>query len=259
MSDDLDRKLESKIEKILIDKQHRGKIFDGFDKNKTLNDVLDKPTMMTLYDMINDEIISYVIGVVKAGKESVVFWAVDKNKNDVALKVYLVSTSNFKKRSQYLVGDPRFSRIKKGTRNIVYLWARKEFTNLSQCYEKNIPVVKPIHVSKNVLAMEFMGKNGVPERRLLESEIEYSDYEESIELIRRFYQDANLVHGDFSEYNIFKTSNGLVAFDLGSAVDIEHPNSKAFLERDINNITKFFVRRGLTIPNPLDVINEVTK
>ena len=133
MLDDLDRKLESKIEKILIDKQHRGKIFDGFDKNKTLNDVLDKPTMMTLFNMINDEIISYVNGVVKAGKESVVFWAVDKNKNDVALKVYLVSTSNFKKRSQYIVGDPRFSRIKKGTRNIVYLWARKEFTNLNQC------------------------------------------------------------------------------------------------------------------------------
>ena len=95
-----------------------------------INEVLDKSTVLTLYDLIKSKIISYINGVVRAGKESVLFWAVDENKNDVALKVYLVSTSNFKKRSPYILGDPRFSRIKKGTRNLINLWAKKEFTNL---------------------------------------------------------------------------------------------------------------------------------
>jgi RIO kinase 1 len=73
------------------------------------------------------------------------------------------------------------------------------------------------------------------------------------------YTEAKLVHGDFSEYNIFKTEKGLILFDLGSAVDLRHPNSKEFLERDINNISKFFAKRGLTVENPLDVMQKITK
>ena len=126
---------------------------------------------------IYSHIVSYVNGVVKAGKESVLFWAVDENQNDVALKVYLVSTSNFKKRAPYILGDPRFSKIKKGTRNLVYLWAQKEFLNLTRCFEKKIPVVKPIYVSKNVLALEFVGRNGIPEKTLLQSKVDQNDYE----------------------------------------------------------------------------------
>ncbi|KAG2475873.1 MAG: hypothetical protein NPMRTH5_1300003 [Nitrosopumilales archaeon] len=188
------------------------------------------------------------------------FWAVDQNQNDVALKVYLVTTSNFKRRAQYILGDPRFSRIKRGTRNLVNLWAQKEFSNLTRCFECGIPVVKPIHVSKNVLAMEFVGKNGVPTKNLLESkEVNNKDFDMAISILKKLYKDAKLVHGDFSEYNIFKTEKGLVVFDLGSAVDIRHPNSTEFLKRDINNITKFFVRRGLTIQNPADTYDEVTK
>lgn len=259
MSDDLDPKLESRVENKLAQKSIHKKTFDGFKKNKVINEVLDKPTVFELYNLIKSKIISYVNGVVKAGKESVVFWAVDENNKDIALKVYLVSTANFKKRAPYLAGDPRFSRIKKGTKNLVYLWAQKEFRNLSLCYEKGLPVVKPIHVTKNILVMDFIGKNGVPTKTLLASQVDQSDYESSISLLRRLYKEAKLVHGDFSEYNIFKTENGLLLFDLGSAVDLRHPNAKEFLLRDINNITKFFVKRGLTVTNPVDVLLKVTK
>ena len=259
LSDDIDKKLESKINSKLISKAKRGKILDGFKNDKVVNEVLDKTTMMTIYDMINSHILSYVNGVVRAGKESVLFWAVDPNQNDVALKVYLVTTSNFKKRAPYIMGDPRFSKIKKGTRNLVNLWAQKEFMNLSRCYEKNIPVVKPIHVSKNVLALEFIGKNGSPEKTLLQTQVDQKDYEMAKSLLSKLYKDAQLVHGDFSEYNIFKTERGLLLFDLGSAVDIRHPNSEEFLKRDINNMTKFFTKRGLTVQNPEDVFIEVTR
>ena len=68
---------------------------------------------------------------------------------------------------------------------------------------------------------------------------------------------AKLVHGDFSEYNIFKTDNGLVLFDLGSAVDLRHPNAQEFLKRDINNITRFFSKRGITVNNPTKVLKEM--
>jgi len=107
--------------------------------------------------------------------------------------------------------------------------------------------------------MEFVGKNGIPAKTLLESKVNKKDYDMAISILSKLYRDAHLVHGDFSEYNIFKTDKGLIIFDLGSGVDIQHPNSMEFLKRDINNITKFFAKRGLTVQNPLDVYNEVVK
>ena len=47
-------------------------------------------------------------------------------------------------------------------------------------------------------------------------------------------------------------------FDLGSAVDLNHPKANEFLKRDINNISNFFVKRGLTVKNPADIMEEIT-
>jgi RIO kinase 1 len=171
----------------------------------------------------------------------------------------LVSTSNFKKREPYITGDPRFSHLKKGTKNLVYLWAKKEYRNLSQCYDAGIPVPKPLYVTNNVLAMEFIGNHGTPCNSLLTSEVDEEDYRQAISLIKDFYHKANLVHADFSEYNIFKTENGLVIFDLGSGVDLRHPNAQEFLKRDINNITRFFNKRGIFGEDTDKIFEEIVK
>ncbi len=241
----------------VVPKQRKHAPEDGFNKNKVVNQVLDKSTMFTMYEMINAKIIAYVNGIVKAGKESVLFWAVDPKGKDVALKVYLTSTSSFKNRAQYIVGDPRFLHLKKGTRNLVYLWAKKEFRNLVQCEKKGIPAVRAIHVSKNVLAMDFVGTNGVPAPTLHETEVDENDYHQLIQLIIDLYKKAKLVHGDLSEYNVFKTENGLILFDFGSAVDTMHPNTQNFLERDIKNVSYFFAKRGLTVENPADILAKI--
>ena len=259
MSDRIDEKLESKINSELSKKRRSRSLNDGFKKNKVVNEVLDKPTIFELYELIKSNIISYVNGVIKSGKESVVFWAVDENQSNLALKIYLITTSNFKKRTEYMIGDPRFSRVKKGTKNIVYLWAKKEFQNILKCYSSGISVVTPIHVSKNILVMEFIGNDGKPEKTLLESEVDENDYHQCIQIITDLFKKAKLVHADFSEYNIFKTNDGLKLFDLGSAVDLSHPKMMDFLKRDINNISNFFVKRGLTVENPVDVIARITK
>ena len=259
MSDEISRKLESKIDKKLISKSKRKHLEDGFKKGKVVNEVLDKPTVMTLYKMIKDHIIAYVNGAVSAGKESVLFWGVDENNVDVALKIYLVSTASFKKREAYIRGDPRFTNVKKGTKNLVYLWAKKEFRNLSQCFDAGIPVPKPLYVTNNVLAMSFVGQNGAPAKLLLESEVDENDYTQAISIIKDIYHKAKLVHGDYSEYNIFKTEDGLVVFDMGSAVDLNHPNAKEFLKRDISNITKFFHKRGISVEDPDELFEDIVK
>jgi len=259
MTDIISKKLESKIDNKLNSKRKRKHLDDGFKKGKVINEVLDKPTVMTLYKMITDHVIAYVNGSVSAGKESVLFWGVGENDENIALKIYLVSTSNFKKREPYILGDPRFSHLKKGTKNLVYLWAKKEYRNLTQCYDAGIPVPRPLHVTNNVLAMDFVGENGSPAKQLLNSDVDENDYNQAISILKDLFQKAKLVHGDFSEYNIFKTDNGLVVFDLGSAVDLRHPNSKEFLKRDINNITKFFNKRGILVEDSDTIFEEITK
>ena len=254
---DISRKLESKINKRLVSKSRKPTLNDGFKKNKVINEVLDKPTVMTLYKMISDHAIAYVNGAVSAGKESVLFWAVTDGGADVALKVYLVSTSNFKRRVPYMLGDPRFARMKKGTRNMVHLWAKKEFRNLVQCHEGGISVPRPILQTNNVLAMSFVGDGGRPAKLLLESEAGLDDYHEAISILRDMHDKARLVHGDFSEFNIFKTAGGLVVFDLGSAVDLRHPNALGFLRRDIANITRFFSKRGVQVDDPARLFGEI--
>jgi RIO kinase 1 len=256
----LQDKLAKKMNLKLVGKERARKTEkDIFDKDKVLEAVFDKSTVMLLSRMINNGIISYVNGAVGAVKESQMYWAVDPSGQDLAIKIYLVTTSNFKKRYPYLVGDPRFTKIKKGTRSLVELWAKKEFRNLSKSFNVGILCPEPITVMKNILVMKFVGSNGVPSPTLVESEVDYTDYEKTMGIISNLYQKAELVHADLSEYNIFKTETGPMVFDFGSAVDIRHPKTKEFLERDISNITRFFVKRGLTVDNPIDVFERVTK
>ncbi|NHI03752.1 Serine/threonine-protein kinase RIO1 [Candidatus Nitrosotalea sp. TS] len=259
LPDDLGKKLAKRVDNHLLKNERRGTSEkDIFDKKKVMDDVLDRTSIMTLSKLINSGTIAYVNGVVGSGKEAKMYWAVDRDGKDVALKIYLVTASNFKKRKPYLVDDPRFTRIKKGTRNMVELWAQKEFRNLTQCVKHDIPSIKPIRILKNVLVLEFVGKNGTPAKTLVESEIDENDYKNAISIISQLYKKAELVHADFSEYNIFKTESGLILFDLGSAIDIRHRNAKEFLQRDITNISRFFVKRGLTVEHPSDVMARIT-
>src|SRR5579885_1356745 len=259
LPDDLGEKLSRRIDNQLLKNKRRGaSAKEVFDKKKVIDDVLDKTSIMTLSKLISSGTISYVNGIVGSVKEAKMYWAVDRNGKDVAVKIYLVTASNFKKRKPYLVDNPRFSHIKKGTRNMVEIWAQKEFRNLTKCVKNGISSIKPICVLKNVLVLEFVGKNGVPAKTLVESEIDETDYKNAISIISQLYKKAGLVHADFSEYNIFKTENGLILFDLGSAVDIQHKNAKEFLQRDITNISRFFAKRGLTVEHPSDIMSRIT-
>lgn len=250
----LDPLMESRIDSRLHSKTLRWRPADGFKGRKTVNEVLDRSTVMTLYKMITEGVFSGVEGNVGAGKESLLFRGTRDGGSDLALKVYLVSTSNFKKRMDYIWGDPRFSRFRRNTRDLVYLWARKEFRNLRQSYEAGVRVPRPVKVANNVLAMEFVGDGGRPAPLLLHSPADDGDYEQALEIIQTLYTKAGLVHGDCSEYNIFKYGDDLVLFDLGSAVDRRHPGAGAFLRRDINNINRFFRRRGVGVMDPDEIL-----
>jgi RIO kinase 1 len=73
-------------------------------------------------------------------------------------------------------------------------------------------------------------------------------------LIKQLYDKAKLVHGDLSEYNIMIPDGYPVLIDFGQAVTKEHPEARAFLERDIENINHYFAGLNVRTQSPARII-----
>ncbi|MFQ5970008.1 MAG: serine protein kinase RIO [Nitrososphaerales archaeon] len=245
--EDIPKRISKKVLHDLVKLEKEQRILRYHESEYSVfEEVFDKSTLMTLYDIMNANVFSYLNGVVASGKESRVYCGVKDDNTSVAVKIYLVASSDFKHRLQYIAGDPRFGSIKKGMRNIVNLWARKEFKNLQTAHDAEVPVPQPIYVKSNILVMQFIGDDGVPAPTLNLCEVTQKHYREVLKTVSQLYK-AGLVHADLSAYNIFLHKKNLVLFDFGSAVDVSHPNTKQFLSRDISNINKFFSKNKVEV------------
>lgn len=219
---------------------------------EVLEEVFDKSTLMTIYDLLNKGVIDEIHGVVKAGKEARIYWGKDNDGKELAIKIYLTIAAEFKKgKLRYILGDPRFAHVKRETRSLVFAWALKEFRNLHLAKKARVKVPKPYTVKKNVLVMQFIGKNGVPAPKLKESSLKNpeSTYNELFEYIKRLYRTARLIHGDISEYNIMMWRGRPVIFDMAQAVLYSHPMASTFLKRDLQNLRRIFIRQGVKVPS----------
>jgi RIO kinase 1 len=179
----------------------------------------------------------------------------------MAIKIFLTISSEFKRGMiPYIEGDPRFKRIKRDTRSLVYAWAQKEFKNLSQAVEAGVRVPKPIDVSHNVLIMEFIGNDGESAPVLRETEIRNPQrvYCQILNAMRKLYTKARLVHGDLSEYNIMLWKNRPVLFDVSQAVLLEHPMADQLLRRDLENVNRYFKRLGIEVLSAEEAYKKVT-
>jgi RIO kinase 1 len=237
---------------------------------KTEQYVFDIPTLETLYKFAQKGIITALGGPISRGKESVIFHALGAEEKELAIKMYKVNTATFNAMIDYIVGDPRFKGIKKDHRSIIFAWARKEYKNLSRALEAGVRVPTPLACDRNVLIMEFIGKEGIAAPRLRDVPPEVLAVEIGLEALflqivaamKTLYEDAGLVHADLSEFNILlkgyverelaSSANADAApevvpllIDMGQATLLDHPNAEAFLRRDAQNISAYFAKLGL--------------
>ena len=228
------------------------------DERQTVDEVFDKQTLMTIYDMMTSGIIDSVRFPIATGKEGNVFYAVDPDGDPVALKIFRTSTSTFKRVGKYIEGDPRFKGLTGNRRKMIYAWANKEFRNLQRYCDAGIPVPEPITCSKNCLVMEFIGTENGPAPQLKDVILDDPTeiYDEVVSFIIDGWQDAHLVHGDMSEYNILMLDGQPILIDCGQAMTADHFNSKELLKRDINNVNRFFKNRGADIIKPEVIMEE---
>jgi len=228
---------------------------------EALEEVFDRSTLMIIYDFLNKGTISEIHGVVKAGKESRVYWGKDEQGNELAIKIYLTLSAEFRKGIlKYIEGDPRFKGIRHDTRSLIFAWAQKEFKNLEQATASKVRVPKPVVVKNNVLIMEFIGKDGVSAPLMKESPPKNPEriYESLLNYVGRLYRKAELVHGDLSEYNIMIWKGRPVLFDMAQAVPLSHPMASFLLYRDLTNLNKFFSKVGVKVPSIEECYEKVT-
>eukprot|EP00924_Labyrinthula_sp_SR-Ha-C_P008775 maker-scaffold_2-snap-gene-2.22-mRNA-1 protein AED:0.00 eAED:0.00 QI:231/1/1/1/1/1/2/475/607 len=246
------------------------------DQFQTQNSVLDGSTRLNLQKYVNKGQIKSYGGAIKGGKESLILSAIgimQKNEDEfdlrrideeeeearevyekeIAVKVFKTSLNEFKNRTDYVQGDFRFSSVDRlshqNNRKVVKVWAEKEYKNLIRLSKLNVPCPKPYLLGSNYIFMQFLGRKSWPSPQLKETNLSRTSYAktliECIFLLRALYAKCDLVHADFSEYNVIYHEKKCYVIDLGQAVLTSHPNAEAFLRRDCKNIVTFYTKRFL--------------
>jgi RIO kinase 1 len=116
-------------------------------------------------------------------------------------------------------------------------------------HEAGVKVPKPIDVSKNVLVMEFIGKNGVSAPVMKETTPKNPErvYRQLLAYVKKMYHKAELVHADLSEYNVMMWKNKPVLFDVSQTVSLKHPMAHQFLRRDLENLYRYFKKLNVGV------------
>jgi len=213
---------------------------------KVFSKVLDNLTIKALVELRNREVIFGLVGILKEGKESVIFLGKDFKGNKLAIKIYRIYHIDFKSLRSLLVVDSRYQRVKREIRNVVFAWCNREYRNLRIAYEKaKVSCPKPIASYQNILVMEFLGKYDVPFPQLADLKLDYETakiiYEKIIENAKKL-KEKKLVHGDLNEYNILVNPESLEVYfiDFSHGVREDSPIYEELWKRDIENINRFF-------------------
>ncbi|KUK63376.1 MAG: hypothetical protein XE10_0220 [Methanoculleus marisnigri] len=212
------------------------------DTVKVRDDVFDEVTLMALYKLVQKKLISVIGGPISTGKEANVFYG-EHDGRGLAIKIYRIQTANFKAMTEYMAGDRRFSSVRGTRKGLIFAWTKKEFSNLARAHDVGIPVPEPLVFDRNILLMEFLGRDEVPYPQLRNAEVEDygAAYQQILGYVKQLYQEARLIHADLSEYNILYHEKPYL-IDMGQAVTLDHPRAPVFLIRDIKNLNRYFSR-----------------
>lgn len=210
------------------------------DKFKVFEGVFDEYTLKTLETLKRKNYFDKLGKPIKTGKEADVYHAY-KGDTHLAIKIFRITSANFKKITYYIQKDHRFKTIKGDKRKIILQWAQKEFRNLLKCYQNGVTVPYPYKCYNNVVVMDYVD-GGMVKDEVLENPQEF--FEEVIDLVYLLRHEAQLVHGDLSAYNIMVQDSSPILIDIGQGMSIKNYDDFVqhyeLYQRDIENIVGYF-------------------
>jgi RIO kinase 1 len=222
--------------------------FDWVDR-RVFDQVFDRLTLMSLYKLMKTGVIDTLDYPIARGKEAHVFHGTNIDGKSVAVKIFHTSNAVFKNLVQYIEGDPRFGGLRRRHRDLVDIWVRKEHRNLSRLSRWGLNVPKPLGIHKNVLVMEYLGHETGSSPKLREVHVEEPEpvFDDLLEFLAVAWQKSNLVHGDFSPFNILWHQDRAVVIDVGQAVVQGHPKAEEFLVRDVTRLVEWANKNGIEV------------
>ena len=220
--------------------------YDWVDR-RVFDQVFDRMTLMSLYKLMKAGTIDTLDFPIARGKEAHVFHATDIDGKVVAVKIFHTSNAVFKNLIQYIEGDRRFGGLRRRHRDLVDIWVRKEHRNLSRLWRWGLHVPRQLGIHKNVLVMEYVGTPQSASPKLREVQVNDAEavFDDLLEFLAICWQKADLVHGDFSPYNILWHEEKAVVIDVGQAVIQTHPKAQEFLVRDVTRLVEWGNKNGV--------------
>jgi RIO kinase 1 len=226
------------------------------EKFKVFENVFDEFTNRNLFKLISRGYFEGLQSPVKVGKEANVFSAINKNSENVIVKIYRLETCNFNRMYDYIKSDPRFPKLKRGKRKVIFAWTQREYRNLLKARQGNVSVPTPYALLFNIIVMEYIGGKEVAP--LLKDKIPHNIkqfFEKIVDNMKKLYK-AGLVHADISHFNILNFNERPVFIDFSQCTSIENPDAEQLLERDVRNVCNFFRKLGLEVEEK-DVLKKI--
>ncbi len=212
--------------------------------------IFDEKTMVSLGKFFNKGVVEKLEFITARGKEADLYIAragtsnLVKGEQFLIMKFFRIETSSFFKMDDYIIGDPRFQKIKVTSKyDVVKVWCRKEFGNLEIATKAGVDAPRPIMVNGSILAMTLIGADSIPSPQLKDADLREPEkvLDAILSGVKKLYKNK-LVHGDLSEYNVLISGQTPYMIDFGQAVVLDHPRAEEFLHRDLSNILDYFAK-----------------
>ncbi len=142
-------------------------------------------------------------------------------------------------------------------------WLETEFDALARLWEAGCAVPYPVQKLGIEVMMEYLGDDDEAAPRLINavvgrSRVQRADLFAQLRESLRIMTSVGLVHGDLSPYNLLVWHDRLYVIDLPQAVDpILEPVGLALLQRDVENLCKWFRSKGVKDADATDVLREL--
>ncbi|BBE41437.1 Serine/threonine-protein kinase RIO2 [Conexivisphaera calida] len=173
---------------------------------------------------------------IAVGKESDVYAGI-VGAREVVVKAYRIGRVSFRRLKRLRIYGPRTHEWLLASMRS----AATEFRNLRRLSAVELPVPKPLSLRYHLLVMDRI--DGIVLRYVDEAGDPHMLIREILEAIRRCYVEARLVHADLNEFNIMVSRQGIFILDWPQAVDAGNPAAATYMERDLDNIIRFFRKR----------------
>jgi len=189
-------------------------------------------------------------GVIGVGKESVIIASIGPSGSPLAIKFHREGRTAFKqvkRKREHLID----------LHNVSWLYAsklaaRREFEVLEKIYHI-VSVPRPVDYNRHAIVMSVVEGHELSRAKLEEPEWYL---EEIIKQLVLTYH-AGYVHGDFSEYNVMVSENGVTIIDWPQAVATGSRIAETLLRRDVYNILTYFNRKYRIKKDEEQVINKI--